>query len=139
MGYILKIQLFIWNQRSGICLIANFDAKMEILKFGTKKAFLWAFFGLEFQRGIQERKFHAAIKMLKSRKKNALFWYFWAGIWKNYCHIWNHHCRICVIVNFDPKWKSLNLGSKMLLFGSLGGIFPKQFPYLKLAPSNSSY
>ena len=35
---ILKSYIHTWNQHPQICLIAKFDAKIKILKFGTKNA-----------------------------------------------------------------------------------------------------
>ena len=57
----------------------------------------------------------------KCRKKIVLFGYFWAGIWKNYCHIWNQHPRICLMTKFRKKnQKCLNLGPKMPYLGIFG-------------------
>ena len=89
-------------------------------------------FGLEFENIIchvsNQRpricfvaKFGGKIKILKFRVKNALFGYFWAGIFlKNGCHIWNQDPLICLIANFAKKQKCLNLGPKMcysVIFG----------------------
>ena len=50
--------------------------------------------------------------------KNALIGYFWARIFKNYCHILNQHPQICLIVKFCKKTqKYLNLGPKMPYLG----------------------
>ena len=58
--------------------------------------------------------------MPKFGTKNAWFGYFWAGIWKQYYHIWNEHPRICLIAKFRgktkmPKFETKNLGN----FGKL--------------------
>ena len=58
--------------------------------------------------------------MPKFGTKNAWFGYFWAGIWKQYDHIWNEHPRICLIAKFRgktkmPKFETKNLGN----FGKL--------------------
>ena len=37
--------------------------------------------------------------------KNALFRYFWARIFKTYCHIWNRHPKICLFTKFCEKTK----------------------------------
>ena len=49
--------------------------------------------------------------------KNTLFRYFWAKIFKKYCHIWNQHPQICLIGNFCEKQNCLNLGPKMPYLG----------------------
>ena len=53
--------------------------------------------------------------------KNPWFMYFSAGIWKQYCHIWNQHTRICLIAKFHEKRKiCLTLGPKvpyLVIFG----------------------
>ena len=46
-------------------------------------------------------------KNFKFRNNNALFWYFWVGIWKYYCRSWNQRARI-----FGVKMKSLRLTTK---------------------------
>ena len=43
--------------------------------------------------------------------------YFWAGIWKYYCHIWNLRLRICIVAKFGPKIKTLKFGTKSTWFG----------------------
>ena len=43
--------------------------------------------------------------------------YFWAGIWKQYYHIWNQHPRICLIAKFREKTKIPKFGTKNALFG----------------------
>ena len=45
------------------------------------------------------------------------FVYFWAEIWKQYCHIWNQHPRICLIAKFREKTKMPKFGTKNALFG----------------------
>ena len=46
--------------------------------------------------------------------------YFWAGIWKQSCHIWNQGPWICQIAKFCEKTKRLNLGQKMTSLGIFG-------------------
>ena len=53
----------------------------------------------------------------KNGTKNALFRHFWARILKNYCHIWNTHPQICLIVKFHEKTKLPKFGTKNALFG----------------------
>ena len=49
--------------------------------------------------------------------KNALFGYFWTRTFKNYCHIWNQHPRICLVAKFCEKTKLPKSGTKNILFG----------------------
>ena len=52
-------------------------------------------------------------KILAFRTKTVFFGYFRTGIRKSHFHIWNQRPRICLIVTYGAKWKSLNLGPKM--------------------------
>ena len=56
-------------------------------------------------------------EMSKFWTKNALFSHFWAGIWKQYCHIWNQHPRICLIAKYREIMKMPKFGTKSALFG----------------------
>ena len=47
--------------------------------------------------------------------KNALFRYFWAGVWKSYCHIWNQRPWVTLIMTFRKK--KFRFGTKNPLFG----------------------
>ena len=49
--------------------------------------------------------------------KNALFWYFWARILKNYCHISNQHSQIWQRAKLRENAKMPKFGSKQNLFG----------------------
>ena len=93
----LKNYCHICNQRPPIFLTAKFREKIAIFKFGTKNV-LFGCFGQQFRNAIvifaiRALKFALLqslvqkIKALKFGTKNALFGYFWAGIWKRYCHI----------------------------------------------------
>ena len=77
------------------------------------------------------------MKMLKFVTKNALFGYFWAGIWKKHCDIWNQQPRICLAANFGKKQKCLNLGPKMH-WVFLGWNLKTILSYLESSPSNLS-
>ena len=46
---------------------------------------------------------------------NALSGYFWAGILKNYCHIWNQRAGFCLITKVCAKIKLLQFGTKNTL------------------------
>ena len=54
--------------------------------------------------------------MSKFGTKNALIGYFWAGIWKQNCHILKQHPRICVIPKFLEIIKMPKFGTKNDLF-----------------------
>ena len=64
--------------------------------------------------------------MPKFGTKSALFGYFWAGIWKNYCHIWNQHLRISVIVKICEETKIAKFRTQNTSFG----YFSPNMPYL---------
>ena len=55
--------------------------------------------------------------MPKFGTKNALFWYFWAGILQQNFHILDQHPRICLIAKFREIMKMLKFGDKNALFG----------------------
>ena len=88
-------------------------------------------------------------KMPKFRTKNALFGYFWAGILKNYCYIWNQHRQIFLIAKFHGKTKMSKFGTKMayleifdqkrLIWKFLARILNIILSYLKSALSNLSH
>ena len=63
-------------------------------------------------------KFGAKTKILKFRTKNALFGYFWAGIWKK------------TVVIFEILQKCLNLGPKMRDSGNFGLEFEKNYCHI---------
>ena len=56
-------------------------------------------------------------KMAEFGTRNAWFMYFLAGIWKQYCHIWNQHPWIRLVAKFCEKTKCLNLRQKMGYLG----------------------
>ena len=60
--------------------------------------------------------FHVKTKLLEFRTKIALFRYFWAGIWKIHCHIWNQHLRIFRKAIFREKRKNFSFRTKDVFF-----------------------
>ena len=79
------------------------------------------------------------MKVLQFRTKSALFGYFWTGIWKYCCHIWNLCPRTCTIANFRAKMKLFKFGTKDALFAYfLAALFKKLLSYLKSTPSRFS-
>ena len=73
----------------------NLGLKIPI--FGTfhKKCFISIFLAGKFKKTIVRFvKFLEKTKMPKLGTENVWFMYFWAGIWKQYCHVWNQHPRI---------------------------------------------
>ena len=64
--------------------------------------------------------------MPKFGTKNARFRYFWAGTWKQYCHIWNQHPGICLIAKSRGKTKMPKFGTKNAWFGYFGPEICKQ-------------
>ena len=110
---IWKYYCHIWHQRPGICLLAKFDVKIKILKFGTKNAWFEYFWTGNWK----------------------LFRHIWnqdprifliAGILQNYCHIWNQQLQICLIAKFCKETKMTTFGIKNAIFG----YFSPRMPYL---------
>ena len=132
MGWNSKKLLYcgILHQHPQIFANTKFRPKIKILKFGTNIALI-EYFGIEFQKTnivfeISTLKFVYAkfckslqnfAKMSKFGTKNALFGYFWAGIWKQNCHIWNQHLWICLIAKFREIMKMPKFETKNALFG----------------------
>ena len=54
--------------------------------------------------------------MPKFGTKYAWFGYFWAAVWKLYCHLSNQHLGICLIANFCEETKMFKFGTKNDLF-----------------------
>ena len=54
-------------------------------------------------------------EVFKSRTKDALFGYFWVGIWKSYSHNINQGPRICHIARLSPKKEIPTFGTKNTL------------------------
>ena len=148
--------------------LQNFVKKTKIPKFGTKIAwfgYFWVGIWKEYCHIWNHHpqfclitKFFEKTKIPNFGTRNALFGYFWPKMpylgvfgqefWKYFCHIWNKHPPICLIVKFCEKQEYLILGSKMpylgifdqkcLIWVSLGKNFKKLLSYLKSAPSNLS-
>ena len=74
----------IWNQHSGICLIANIREKLKILKFGHSVAVLNQYSHISnlHPRICLTAKFSGTTKRPKNGTKNALLGYFGARILK---------------------------------------------------------
>ena len=83
------------NQHPRICLISKFRAKIKILKFGIKNAWLEVFLGwklaklgwklsyLKLRHSIlYDCKFRVRVKVFNFGIKNTLFGHFWNGISK---------------------------------------------------------
>ena len=68
--------------------------------------------------------------MPKFGTKNALFAYFWAKIFKNYCHIWNQHPQICLLAKFSEKTKTPRFGTKNAWFGHFWTGICKQYCHI---------
>ena len=64
--------------------------------------------------------------------------YFWAGIWKYYCHVSNQRPQIFHVAKFGAKIKIFKFRTKNALFGYLwAAIWKKLLPYyFKSTPSN---
>ena len=101
----------------------------------NQKSFSWVFLGDNFKNTIvifESRptqfclfvKFDQKTEMPRFRTRNALFEYFLAEIWKQYCPIRNQHPHICLIAKFGRKTKMRKFGIKNPLFGYF---WPKMF------------
>ena len=62
-------------------------------------------FGLERENNISYLKSAPSTKMRNLGNIRALFGYFWDGIWKQYCHIWNLPLKFDYLQNFMLKQK----------------------------------
>ena len=116
------------------------------LNFGLKLHY-FGIFGLEFKgkcchiwnqhpRICLIAKFYVETKMPKFCSRNALFLYFWEGIWKEYLKSAPSNLSNCKILR--KKQKYLNLKPKMLIWVSLDCHVRTVLSYLKSAPSNLS-
>ena len=78
---------YIWNQHSQTCKkVSRAKQNVWILE-------LWMPYLCNL--GCNFEKFRVKIKTLKFETKNVLLSIFTIKIWKNDCHIWNQHPRIC--------------------------------------------
>ena len=106
------------------------NEKTKNLKFGPKKPFLnildWNLIKLmpylkstpsNLSKYQKSSKTTTITATTKNGTKIALFGYFWGRILKNYCHIWNQHTQICLIIKFREKTRMLKFGTKNTLFG----------------------
>ena len=60
------------------------------------------------------------MKIFKFRAKNALFEFFWAGIWKSHCNIGYKHPWVSLKTNFRAKVEILKFRIKNVLFVIFG-------------------
>ena len=70
------------------------------------------------------------IAILKFGTKNIWFEYFWAGSWKQYCHIWNQYSRIFLIEKFCEETKMPKFWTKNVLFGYFWAGISKQYCHI---------
>ena len=108
-----------------ICLIANFCAKIKILKFGTKNA-LFGCFSEHFWKTIVlfVISAHPNLSYSKVWCRNILnlgakmsVWVFYDWNYKTYCHIWNQHLKTCLTAKIRGKTKMPKFGSKIPYLG----------------------
>ena len=107
------------------------------IKFGPKRHFLSIFrlkleqsnaiFGITTLEFPKFRNFERKQKCLNLRPKIPYLGIFLTGIWKPYCHIWNHHLRNCLIEKFCEKMKMSKFGIKTPLFGYFGARILKSY------------
>ena len=94
----------------------NFADENAVWSIFDQKRLICVVLGWNLKTTLLYLKSALSTKMLRFGTKKALFGYFWAGIWKQYCHIWDHHSRICVIAKFCGKIKMSTFGVKNVLF-----------------------
>ena len=101
---------YIWNQHPQTCKkVSRAKQNVWILE-------LWMPYLCNL--GCNFEKFRVKIKTLKFETKNVLLSIFTLKIWKNDCHIWNQHPRICRNAKNCAKQKNkINFGTKIALFG----------------------
>ena len=74
-------------------------------------------FGLEPENNISYLKSAPSTKMYNLGNIRALFGYFWDGIWKQCCHIWNLHPQIWLFAEFHVKTKMPKFWTDSAWFG----------------------
>ena len=126
---ILENYCHVWNQHLRICLIPDFCEETKMLKFGSNPLFEY-FWPKMHPQICLFAKFHEKTKIPKFWTKNAWFGYFGAGIWKQYCHIWNQHPRLFLIAKFREKAKMPKFGIKNALFGYFWAIILKTYCHI---------
>ena len=66
--------------------------------------------------------------------QKSLFGWFWTGIWKKYCHIWDHHPWICLKAKFSIELKILKFCTKSAWIRYFwGGIRNQQLKIFSIA------
>ena len=125
--------------------IAKICQKIKMPKFRTKMPYLGLFerefsqtiviFEINTLKFVNLQNFPKKNKSLKFGTKNGLFWYFWARILKNLCHIWNSTVKFVKLQNFLKKQKCLSFRKKRLICVFFGRNFKKLLSNFKSAPS----
>ena len=95
-----------------------FEQKCLILvTLGKNFRKLIVIFEISILNFVYLQDFEKKTKMPRLETKNAWFGYFCTGIWKQYCHISNHHQQICQNAKFFWKTEMPKLGSMMPFLG----------------------
>ena len=74
--------------------------------------------------------FFERMKILKFRTKSTLFGYFWAGILKNCCHIWNQRPWMYLDAKLFDRIKMPRFGTKNALFRYFGARILKSYCHI---------
>ena len=77
---------------------------------------------------------HISIFSAKCDTKISLSGSFWAGILKNYYHIWNEHPQVCLIAKFHSKMKILKFRTTNTLLACFAQQLWKTFVTFKISP-----
>ena len=87
-------------------------------KFGIKNV-LFVYFSARIWKMLLSYLKWASSSLAFSKigPKTLDFWYFWVGIWRLFCYIWNQSPRNCLIAKFGTKNEKPKYGTKNALFG----------------------
>ena len=127
----------------------KFDLKNTLLGIFDQKCLVLIILGKKFRKPIVILEIsilnfvyfqilRKKSKMPKLGTKNAWFGYFWTGIWKQYCRIWNDHPQICENAKFLWKKSIYISNQKCFLWVFPGYKFKKPLSYLKSKCSSLS-
>ena len=111
----------------------NLGPKIPI--FGTfhQNCFISIFLARKLKKTIVRFEIFLFVKFLEKTKiskfgtENFWFMYFWAGIWKQYCHVWNQHPRICLTEKICKKTDIRKFGTKNAWLGYFWATILKKY------------
>ena len=126
----ISIQKFVLLERQKNL---NFKLKMPTLgNYGLEFENIFAILEISVLERVLMQSFMQET-ILKFRTINFWFEYFWVGIWKWNCHIWNQHPQICLILEFNLQIKFLKFGTKMPYLSSFGLEFERSYVIFEIS------